>query len=127
MQINFLAVLVAGILGFIIGGVWYTIFGNMIYKMSKKTTKNHSSKTYVLGFLFSIVTAFALAIIMNYINDFTILGGLKISLLIWAGFVIPETIGGVIWEEEPFSGYVLGALLDLISIVAMGLIIAVLH
>ncbi|GEM_PF-6418731 len=127
--INHLAVLVAGLVAFAIGGIWYALFGKLIYKMSKQksTGKGHPTRAYIFTIVFNVVTAFALAVIMAYVNNYTLLSSLKISFLVWLGFNVPESIGGVLWKDEPFKGYFLGALLDLIVIVVMGIIITLWH
>lgn len=68
--INWLAVLVAGISSFILGGVWYSpaLFGNAWMKDNKFTAddvkKSNKAKTFGWSFLFSLIMAANLAMFL---------------------------------------------------------------
>jgi hypothetical protein len=65
--INWLAVLVAGISSFVLGGVWYSpaLFGNAWMKENNLTAdavkKSNKAKTFGWSFLFSLIMAANLA------------------------------------------------------------------
>src|SRR5690554_2499038 len=69
-SINWLAVLVAGISAFVLGGVWYspTLFGNAWMKENKMTLeevkKGNASKIYGWAFILSLLMAANLAMFL---------------------------------------------------------------
>jgi hypothetical protein len=67
MQINFLAVLVAALSSFLLGGVWYRVFGPAWQRAQGGTaTKEggHPARVFGLSFLFSLVAALGYAILL---------------------------------------------------------------
>jgi len=70
-HVNWLAVLVAGISAFIIGGIWYSpaLFGKMWMKENDITIeqiqKSNKGKVYGLAFLFTMIIAVNLAMFLN--------------------------------------------------------------
>jgi hypothetical protein len=70
-HVNWLAVLVAGISAFVIGGIWYspTLFGKMWMKENSITIeqiqKSNKGKVYGLAFLLTMVIAVNLAMFLS--------------------------------------------------------------
>ena len=71
MHVNWLAVLVAGISAFVIGGIWYspTLFGKAWMKENNITVeqiqKSNKGKVYGLAFLLTMIIAVNLAMFLN--------------------------------------------------------------
>ncbi|HEX6182003.1 MAG TPA: DUF1761 domain-containing protein [Chitinophagaceae bacterium] len=69
--INWLAILVAGISSFMLGGVWYSpaLFGNAWMKENNLTVdqvkKSNKAKTFGWSFLFSLIMAANLGMFLN--------------------------------------------------------------
>ena len=69
--INWLAILVAGISAFMLGGVWYSpaLFGNAWMKENNLTVdqvkKSNKAKTFGWSFLFSLIMAANLGMFLN--------------------------------------------------------------
>ena len=70
-NINWLAILVAGISSFMLGGVWYSpaLFGNAWMKENNFTVdqvkKSNKAKTFGWSFLFSLIMAANLGMFLN--------------------------------------------------------------
>lgn len=84
MKINYPAVVVAAILHWILGAVWYGIFSNKFIELMAFTpeqlhaieTQNHA-KDYILAFLSSLVLVYVLAHFIQYTKATTLAGGLQ--------------------------------------------------
>ena len=67
-DINFLAVIVAAISSFLVGGLWYSpaLFGNVWNRENGSNPKSqgagHAAKVFGVSFIFSLVAAFAFAV-----------------------------------------------------------------
>lgn len=71
LHVNWLAILVAGISAFVIGGIWYspTLFGKAWMKENNITVeqiqKTNKGKVYGLAFLLTMIIAVNLAMFLN--------------------------------------------------------------
>jgi hypothetical protein len=105
MQINFVAILIATVVQFIIGAVWYSaLFGKLwgkIHGFDKlpKATQQKMMKAmgpfYVLQFVVTLVTTFVLEIFIVYLpHDWNVYG---LAGFFWVGFVVPTQVSAVIF------------------------------
>ncbi len=103
LNINLLAVLVAGIAHMLTGLVWFLpgLFGNDWMKLTGKDLKPASQWLFV-GALGHLGIAFVLACLINLAGATTLMGGIAVGILIWAGFIVTLEIGELIWEKIPF-------------------------
>lgn len=133
-EINYLAVLVSAVLGFVIGMVWYSpfLFGNIWMKLSgiSKTSMEKSKKKgmalFFLGaFAGGLVMSFVLAYFINIAGATTALEGAQTGFWSWLGFIAPVMLGTVLWEGKSFKLYVINVLHYLAVLMAMGSILAV--
>lgn len=108
MDINLIAVLVAAIAMFVIGGIWYgVIFGKQwgqihgFDKLSEKKQKEMQSQMMVpyLGqFVVTLLTAFTLAYFMNEMPD---VSNGALAFWAWLGFMIPALYAAVTFGGAP--------------------------
>jgi hypothetical protein len=68
-QVNFIAVLVAAVSTFLLGGLWYSkiLFGPIWQREAgdaRKPGEGHPAKIFGLSFLFALLAAFAYALLM---------------------------------------------------------------
>ncbi len=105
MDINYVAVLVATVLQFIVGAVWYTfIFGEAwgkihgfekYSKAEQEAMMKQMGPWYGLQFLITIVTTLALAaFIQNTTADWS---AYMVAFVAWIGFVVPTQMSAVIF------------------------------
>ena len=110
MEINYLAVLVAGIGAMIVGFVWYgvlfkkawaSVIGidlNMPPEMAKRMQKRMGG-AYFLQLVLSLITAGVLFYhIQNWAGNKTSLG---IAFCVWFGFIMTTLASGAIWSGKP--------------------------
>src|SRR5262249_4749614 len=94
--INYWAVLVAGVLGFGLGGVWYRLLAEPWKAAHNFTTeqirahhgKRASPMPLIIALVADLVIAWMLAGLMGHLGAITVKTGLITALFVWLGFVI---------------------------------------
>jgi hypothetical protein len=130
MKINYPAVVVAAIVHFLIGGVWYALFGNKFIeligwspeKVAQMGNEN-PAKAYILAFLMSLVLVFVLAHFLQYTNARTVAQGLQTAFWLWLGFVVTTQLPTVVFEERPFGLYLLSIGYQFVALLLTGAIL----
>lgn len=134
VDINYLAVLVAGIASMALGAFWYSplAFGKMWMALSGLTEasmneakKKGMTKLYTLAFIGSLVMSYVLAHFVDYAGATTVQEGLQTGFWVWLGFMATKALGTVLWENKPVKLYVLNTAYDLVSLLIMASILAV--
>jgi hypothetical protein len=131
-EVNLWAVLVAALVSVVLGGLWYSpmLFGKAWVKLQGwsdsqvKQMKNGAGKSYLLGVVTALVSAYVLSLIINMKEGATLNDGLTISLGVWLGFVATVQLGSVLWEGKKFQLFLLNTAYSLVSFLAMGAIIS---
>lgn len=138
VPINYLAVLVAAIAQMAIGSFWFSTkgFGKQWMALSGITPGNIDAakakgmqKTYAIAFvgslLMSYILAHALFFASTYLQTSGVSAGLTTGFWNWLGFIAPVTLGSVLWEGKPWKLYALNNAYYLVSLLVMGVILAV--
>ena len=91
---NLLAILIAAISGFLVGGVWYgPLFGKAWQReigLSDDDLKSASlTKIYGTAFLFSVLSAVFLGHLLAHFGDMSLRSTIMISVGIALGFIVP--------------------------------------
>ena len=132
--VNLWGVLGATIVSFIIGFLWYgPLFGKMWMKLSKipagdiaKAKKRGIAKPAILNFIGTFVMAYVFANLISLLGVSTVAQGAVLGFWIWLGFFAATTLlGGVLWENKPWSLFVLNGLYWLITLKVMGALLVV--
>src|SRR5205807_1161085 len=97
VHINYLAVIVATVAAFALGGLWYSplLFANQWVKAHDyteervKEMQQTAGKAYAVSAFSQLLIALALAVIAGYLHLDHLAQGLKLGLLGWAGFALP--------------------------------------
>ncbi len=123
-DLNYLAILVAGISNMVLGFLWYgPIFGNawMALRGISAEDTNPNPLIYVVSFLLSLLMALVLSVFIHHVDAsiqaMSLILGLLVAFLIWVGFVGPATFQNNMYSgisKQLFAidyGYVLVALL----------------
>ena len=113
-----------------LGGLWYSpaLFLKPWMKMTGVTDermKQGMGKKIAVDVIGSVLMAFAMLHAIRYAEVTTVPWGLAVGLLNWLGFIAVATISPVTYERRPFGLFVLHNGYNLISLMAMGAIIAV--
>ena len=135
VNINLLAVLVAGIASMVVGALWYSqlLFGKIWMQLmgfnEKKLAeakKKGMAKSYIITFISSLLTAYILAHFVKYVQAATIADSLVLAFWIWLGFFATTMLGSILWEGKPLKLYVINILHYLVSLSVMSIILTVL-
>ncbi len=136
VNVNYLAILVSAIASMILGYIWYgPLFGKQWISLSGLSREQLDSqkakgrgKSYALMFVGSLVMAFVLSHTLIFAMDFLgtegISAGLQTGFWNWLGFVAPVTLGSVLWDGKPWKLWVLNNAYNLLSLLVMGVILA---
>ena len=133
--INLIVILASAAVNMIIGFVWYSplLFGKSWAAFSnhgeRKTgavkKRGAKTKTYIASFMGSLIIAYMLAYVLYYTGSTTFTEGAKKGAMMWAGFVATTMAAGVLFEKRPKQLFVINAAYQLVSMMAMGAILAV--
>ncbi|MFH1412940.1 MAG: DUF1761 domain-containing protein [bacterium] len=125
-EINLWAVFLAGIVSVGIGAIWYSqsVFGKVWMKLSGNQACKNMTRSYIIGFLASLVMAYIFASFIFFMGVNTAAAGAAAGFWIWLGFFATTGLGIVLWENKPFKLYLINTIYSLVSLVVMGIILA---
>lgn len=132
-ETNFVAIIVAAVANMGLGAFWYSMsgFGKTWIKLSgiskediEKAKKAGMTQSYVIASVGSLVMACVLGVLTYYLGTMTLMGGMKLGILVWLGFIAPAMLGQVLWENKSWTLYALNAGYYLVSLSIMGAILA---
>jgi hypothetical protein len=130
--VNYLAVLVAGIVIFVLGGLWYSpvLFARRWMALMGKTEEELKAAgagsmpiLYLLAFLCGLVIAWAMAVVVNHFPPFTLARAAGLGLFCWAGFAAPTSFATAIFSSTPKPLWLINSAYNAVSFVLAALII----
>lgn len=137
VPINYWAVLVAAVANMVIGSIWFgPMFSRTWMRLSGMTPEalerakaKGMASQYLLAFVGSLLMAFVLAHAFEFASTYMKVSGYPAGISTgfwnWLGFIVPVTLGAVLWEGKSWKYWFLNIGYYLISLVVMGMIIAV--
>lgn len=132
VKINYPAVLVAAILHWILGAVWYGIFSNKFVELMawtpeqlQKLESQSHTKEYILAFLSSLVLTYILAHFVQYTKATNLAGGLQTAFWLWLGFIVTTQLPTVIFEGRKPGLYLLNIGYQFVACMVAGSLLAV--
>jgi len=138
LHTNYLAVLIAAIVGMVLGYLWYgPIFGTewtrlMGWSKAEVQKRVDSAKgkaffSYALLFAGLLLMAFTLSRMIALITLFTgvagVTAGLEAAFLAWFGFVVPSSMGAILWEDRLWRLWLLNSSYYLVTLLLMGIVV----
>jgi hypothetical protein len=127
-QVHWIAVLVATIVGFLLGGLWFSpvLFSNrwMAALGKSKEQLGKPGLALVLSFVVTLVTATALAVLLVIMPLTTTLGALRLGLMIGVVFYALATASDYAYTGWPRTIYWIQASYHVLMIAVMATIIA---
>jgi hypothetical protein len=134
IAINYWAVLVAGVVVFVLGGLWYgPLFGKQWMRMMGYTAEN--MKGMKLSGTVAMSVMAVLTLIMMYVLAHGIAfgniatgmsgatGGMVGAFWYWLGFVVPLTASSFLWENKGWKLWAFNAAYYLVALLIAGAII----
>ena len=138
LEINYLAVLIAGVVSMAIGFVYYgpMVMGKSWMKEkgynaeSLKKAQKEMSKYYLISFVVSLITAYFLAHLMGlsqyFYNYPKLQTGLTSAFSAWLGFMMPVQLTATIFGNKNFKLFGIDTGYQLVSILGMGIVLGLL-
>ena len=136
--INYLAVLVAGIVIFVLGGLWYSpvLFAKRWIALQGRTEEQMRAEAaaanmplmYVSAFICGFVTAWVMAHILAHVaSSLTLTAGhgALIGFMCWLGFAATTSYATALFSGKPKQLWLIDTSYNLVSFVLAGMILAV--
>ncbi|HEV8659121.1 MAG TPA: DUF1761 domain-containing protein [Thermoanaerobaculia bacterium] len=131
-HVNYLAVLVAGVAIFLLGGLWYSLlFAKPWLKamgMTQEEVKAASASTsmplsYLGAFICGLLIAWVLAIMIKHFPPVSVGRGAVVGALCWLGFAGATSFASSLFSMKPKELWLINSGYNLVSFVIAGLIL----
>jgi len=136
VPINVSAVLAAAMAKIAVEFIWHgPLFDKVWMQWSGMTAgeitaanKTGSGKAHFLAFVGSVAMSYALALSLVFASAYYDMGGVRAGVMCgfwnWLGFIAPVTLGTVMWEGKPWKLWLILNSSYLVSLLIMGVILA---
>lgn len=133
VHINYVAVVVATVAAFALGGLWYSplLFAKMwvaahgYSEEQVKAMQKSAGKAYGVSLVCQWLIAFAIAVLVGYLHLVNLSQGLKLSVLVWFGFAFPLGLMATMFTEKRITVFLIDTGYQLVYLLIMGAIITV--
>lgn len=130
-DVDWLAVLAAAVVRFVIGGLWFApfSFGPAWSRMAGPgiaAAKTRMPVVFIGDFFTGLVMAWVLATLFRALGVTGFVAGARLSLFLWVGFVAMPMISSTLYEGRKFAMFAIVGGFWLVSILAMSGAIAAL-
>lgn len=131
LQINYLAAIVAAVVAFGLGWLWYSpmLFGKLWVAANGYTPEKiqamqkGATRAYGVSFACFLVMAVMLAVLIRITHITAVPAGGKLGVLCWLGFVATTGLTANVYSDKPMKAWILDAGYQLVYLVVMALII----
>ena len=129
-NVNFLAVIVCGIVAMVLGFVWYIpLFGKQWSALTGVSSADMQAGSgpmgYVMQFVAALIFSYAVALFVKPLVITTLIGGAKLGLLIGLGIVAASMAGGYLFNKRKLNLYLIDAGYQVVLFVIIGAILGV--
>jgi hypothetical protein len=133
IQLNYLAVVVAAVVAFIIGMLWYSVLFRRQWMAAQGYTPEKIAAAkqggmggkYAATFVATLVTAAVLGVLISRMGIASTLGGVKLGVIAWLGFAAPIGFTANLFSEKPRTAWYIDTAHQLVYLVVMGIILTV--
>lgn len=131
MKTNYPAVIVAAIVYWLLGAVWYGVLFNKAWKQLEAIPQAQidamkgaaAAMPFVITFLLNLIIAFVLAQLCSWRNATTAAKGASLGVLLWVGIVGPVTYTTHMYEMRPLNLFLINEGYVLVGLLVMGAIV----
>ncbi len=127
--INIFPILVATVVAFGIGSLWYSpfLFGKEWLEgrniKEENIEKFGTIKRYVVQLIFTLISFSVLAFIISMAEVRSSTDGAFLGILAWIGFIIPSSLAGLIWKRDTFTVFLIDVVYSLLILTIGGAIV----
>jgi hypothetical protein len=134
MRIKYPAVIVATLIHFFLGGLWYSplLFGNkfrQIVNWSPETVRQMENQSHTKELLIALLTSFVLVYILAHFVQYTkatsAAGGIQTAFWLWLGFIVTTNLATVLFEQRPLGLYLINMGYQFVGCAIAGTILAI--
>lgn len=129
-EINLLAVLVAGVASFVLGGVWYAaLFGKAWTRTYGYTEaqldemRRKQGPTMGVLAVCDLALALGVAVVAQLTGATSLAGGLLLGFVLWAGVAASQGLAAHVASIRPMPGFMIDYGKQLASLLVVGAII----
>ena len=135
-NINIVAILVAVVVNFVIGFLWYgPVFGKIwAREMGFPPDHKPDNKLFIRGMIFMIIGNFLFAwVFAHNIAAWSYVPGIKemgafgnamnAGIFTWIGFYLPGHLGSTVWDKKSWTLFSINASYDLVAVVSVAMIL----
>ena len=136
LNLNIVAILVAVVVNFFIGFIWYTpLFGKVWGKeMGYDANMKPDPKVMMKGMIFMVIGNFFFAWVLahniaawQFVPGTSEMGPLSNALsaafFTWLGFYLPGHLGATVWEQKSWKVFLIDTGYSLVSLLVVSLIL----
>ncbi|MEK7632147.1 MAG: DUF1761 domain-containing protein [Patescibacteria group bacterium] len=128
-DVNFVHVLVAGLVAMVLGGLWYSkiLFGKswmLLAGINEEAAKKEAPMAYLKMFITALVAAYVLAVFVGFAGAATFAEGAIVGFWLWLGFIFTVTMSSVIFEKRPWKLWLINNGYQVILLVISGGLLA---
>lgn len=130
LEVNYLSVLLAAVVYFLIGALWYSpqLFGHHWMKHEGIHPDHHEPYvpgigSYIGEFILDLLMAFVLALFIALADINSWGQGMLVALWAWIGFVAAPSLSALLWSRKSYKSFLINAGFVLVGLLAMGAII----
>jgi hypothetical protein len=132
---NVLAIVVAAVVAFLLGGLWYS---PLLFAKQWMAAHAHSPedvermkadapRAYGISFVAFLVMAFILQMLLNHLDAHTWQRGMLWAVHLWLGFAVTIGLMANVYSGKKFSVFVIDAGYQLVYLAVMGAILGAWH
>ena len=133
--VNYLAVLVTGVLIFMLGGLWYSplmftkrwiaLQGKTMDQMKMEASTANMPLMYLSAFIAALLTAYVMAALVPRFAPGNLWGGLHVGFFAWLGFAATTSYTTYLFSGRSKQLWLIDSGYNLVSFLIAGAILAV--
>lgn len=132
IDVNWLAVLVAGVINMVVGAIWYSpgVFGKTWMKeLGMKAGEGMMDKSkmgqgYLIVFVGALLMAFVTAVVVHYSGAKELTEGAMVGFWLWLGFALTIPLNDVVFGKKTTTLYMINVVYYLVVLVVNGAMLA---
>ncbi|HEV7488099.1 MAG TPA: DUF1761 domain-containing protein [Thermoanaerobaculia bacterium] len=132
-HVNYLAVLVGGVVIFVLGGLWYSLLFKKpwirLMGIPEEKMKEGSGGAmpflFLMAFLCGLLTSYVEAIIINHFPPYALARGAFVGTLVWVGFAAPSSFATAIFSMTKKPLWFINSTYNWVCFVVVGMILSV--
>lgn len=134
VTVNWLAVVVLTALNMALGALWYSaLFAKQWMAIMTKDRGAEAlagmgageAKAYAFSLVGSFLIVYILARFVGYRQADSFGQGVLTGIMVWVGFVVTTSLGGILFERRPKGLYLINNAYHLVSLALVGAVLAI--